>query len=129
MTLILHITSRAAWERAAEVGHYSAPSLDSEGFIHCSTLQQTLDTANKLFRGQEDLLLLCIDEDKVRATIKYEAPASDIEHDPEVGDKFPHIYGLLNLDAVIKTAAFPAQADGVFVLPADVAQLFSSTSP
>ena len=45
MTLLLHITERAAWARAQAEGRYTAPSLDSEGFIHASTPAQVVATA------------------------------------------------------------------------------------
>ena len=60
--MIYHITKRAAWEQSLTKGHYSASSLDSEGFIHCSTRDQVLGVAQDLFRGQSDLVLLCINE-------------------------------------------------------------------
>ncbi len=42
------------------------PSLDAEGFIHCSTIaHQAIETANLYYRGQHDLLVLRIDERKL----------------------------------------------------------------
>ena len=43
---IFHITTREAWRQAVAVGRYTAPSLDKEGFIHCSTHEQVVETAN-----------------------------------------------------------------------------------
>ncbi|MGD1007243.1 MAG: DUF952 domain-containing protein [Ignavibacteriaceae bacterium] len=64
---------------------YTALSLKSEGFIHCSTLKQTADTANIFFRGQNGLALLCIDENKLKSECKYEDPTGGGRHDPGVG--------------------------------------------
>ncbi len=113
---IFHITTRAAWRDAEASGSYTAPSLDAEGFIHCSTRTQVVETANLFYRGQNDLVLLCIDPSKLTAPLRYEAPA-DAAQRPDAG-RFPHVYGPLNLDAVTSVVPLPPSADGSFVLPA-----------
>ena len=118
--MIFHITTRDAWRRALAAGEYTAPSLDSEGFIHCSTSEQTTDTANMFFRGQTGLALLCIDETRLKAECKYEAPAGPGLDDPRTENRFPHIYGPINLEAVINVSDFPAGENGLFLLPADL---------
>jgi len=85
MEKILHITSRQAWCDAQTAGRYEAPSLHSQGFIHCSTREQVIDVANFLFKGQDDLIFLYIDSQMVSAEIRYECL-----HGGE--DLFPHIY-------------------------------------
>ena len=88
MATIFHITKRDEWERAQREGIYEAESLASEGFIHCSTRDQVIRTANRLFRGQTGLVLLEIDAGVVKAEIKYE--------NCEGGEEaFPHIYGAI----------------------------------
>ena len=102
--MIYHIASRSAWEEAQTHGQYSAPSLQSEGFIHCSTRDQVLDVANEFYRGQPDLLLLCIDANRLRAELRWEAPAHPKPLETSRASsatRFPHLYGLLNLDAVL----------------------------
>ena len=111
MSIIFHITQRAAWERAQEEGSYRTGSLKSEGFIHCSTQGQVLPVANLLYKGVNDLVLLVIDENKLGAEVKYERPA------PHIKNEFPHLYGELNLDAVLRVVDFPPQEDGTFKLP------------
>jgi len=105
---ILHITTRAVWDAAQHGGEYRAESLHNEGFIHCSTPQQVVRTADRFFRGQHDLVLLLINPAKVQADLQYEAADHDL---------FPHIYGPLNLDAVIDVLPFPPKEDGTFALP------------
>lgn len=107
---IYHITPHTDWQKALDFGSYRAPSLVSEGFIHCSQRDQVVETANRLFRDREDLVLLVIDTAKLAAPLKNEA-ASDT---PLV---FPHIYGPLNLDAVSAVLPFPPLADGTFDFP------------
>jgi len=115
--MILHITTRDDWEGARISGEYRAASLNSEGFIHCSTLKQTIDTANVFYRGQKSLVLLCIDENKLISECKYEKPTGGSKHDPNVGNLFPHVYGPINISAVIKIVDFPPGENGLFVLP------------
>jgi len=120
MPIILHITTQAEWDAACAAGSYRPTSLAHEGFIHCSTPAQAVDTANKYFRGRADLILLCIDESRVAGALRYEPPAAiGGVPDPRAGDLFPHIYGALDPRAVIRTIAFPIDRDGRFALPPD----------
>jgi uncharacterized protein (DUF952 family) len=114
MGLILHATSRAAWEQGRAAGTYTAPSLADEGFIHCSTPGQMTRVADFILRGQSDLVLLCIDEVRVSANVRYEGYRDD-------GPRFPHVYGPVNLDAIVEVVDFPPGSDGTFDLPAEVA--------
>jgi uncharacterized protein (DUF952 family) len=118
--MILHITTHREWEKAQLEGEYTASSLNSEGFIHCSTMKQTADTANIFFKGKNELMLLCIDEKKLRCKCKYEDPTGGGQHDPDVGNLFPHIYGPINLSAVIKVVDFPSDENGLFALPREL---------
>ena len=118
--MILHITTHKEWEKALLKGEYTAFSLNSEGFIHCSTLKQTVDTANIFFRGQNGLALLCIDENKLKSGCKYENPTGGGQHAPSVGNLFPHIYGPINCSAVIKVVDFPSDENGFFTLPKEI---------
>jgi uncharacterized protein (DUF952 family) len=58
MPRIFHITTRAAWDDAQAAGSYTADSLQTEGFIHCSQAGQVAWVANTRFRGRTDLVLL-----------------------------------------------------------------------
>lgn len=115
MTIILHITRREEWEKAKLAGLYRGDTLDTEGFIHCSTPTQVIKVANFRFRNQRHLVLLCIDSQKVEPDIRYEAA--------EEGELFPHVYGALNVDAVLKVVEFAPGEDGFFELPLEVVDL------
>ena len=113
--MIYHITSRAQWQDAIESGRYSPPSLQAEGFIHCSRSEQALAVANEFYRGGSDLLLLCIDERKLSAELRWEAPAHPAPADVKgtIDDSaFPHICGELNLEAVVAVEEFREGAAG-----------------
>jgi len=114
--MILHILRRADWESALARGTYAPASLAAEGFIHCSTTPQIVDTANRFYRGQRGLIILCIEESRLEADLKYEPPVPALDDNP--AGLFPHLYGPLNLDAVARVIDFPAGADGTFELPA-----------
>jgi uncharacterized protein (DUF952 family) len=109
---ILHITTPAAWALAQAAGHLAAPSLETEGFIHCSTAGQVKATADRIFRGSGNLLLLDIDPDCLEAPLRY-------ERGTDVGEDFPHIYGPLNLDAVLRAVPMADGPDG-YVLPVEL---------
>lgn len=113
--MIVHIVKRSEWMLALGRRTYAPDSLRSEGFIHCSTLAQVIDTANRFYRGQNDLVVLCIEESRLTAELKYEAPAMPRGEGP--GDLFPHLYGELNVEAVERVVELPCEADGSFRLP------------
>jgi len=108
--MIVHITPRADWQRARSEGVYRAESLEREGFIHCSTPAQALATAERYYRGVEGLALLLIDPARLVARLVYEDSYG-------AGQAYPHIYGPLNLDAVVQVYDFPPGPDGRFALP------------
>jgi len=105
--MIFHITSRDAWTLAQAQGVYTADSLSSEGFIHCSEAHQYVWVANQRFRGRDDLLLLRIDSTSLGVEIKYE----NLEGGQEL---FPHVYGGIPLAAVIDVIPLRPDADGFF---------------
>jgi uncharacterized protein (DUF952 family) len=110
--LIYHIATRADWERALADGEYTRSSVDKtlaeEGFIHASQASQVARTANKFYRDVAgDLVLLVIDCGLLHAEVRYE----DV---PGAALPFPHVYGPLNVDAVIAARPFAPGPDGTF---------------
>lgn len=109
---LFHIVDRATWDRVRDGREYRAASLATEGFIHLSGDRQWLATANRFFRGRTDLVLLVIAPDRLAAEVRYE---------PADGDQFPHLFGPLNVDAVIEAHALPLDADGTIGIPPELA--------
>jgi uncharacterized protein (DUF952 family) len=115
MSKIWHITTRQQWEQAKLAQVYRSDSLKSEGFIHCSTPQQVIKVANAFFSGQQGLVLLSIDSAKVEADIRYE--------EADGTERFPHIYGSLNTNAVIEVLDFEPSVNDQFELPKPLAEM------
>lgn len=93
--MIYHITDRDSWNNALSSGFYSPESLSSDGYIHCSFFSQVNYTKENYFKGKEGLIVLFIDEDRLKSECRTEKGSGGSE-----SDLFPHIYGTLNTDAV-----------------------------
>lgn len=104
---LFHITSAREAEEARACGTYVPAAFDREGFIHCSYANQVVATANRIFRGREDLVLLEIDATKLDCPV--------VDENLEGGtQQFPHIYDRLKMSAVVRVHAFPCDANGGF---------------
>lgn len=112
--MIYHITTKTEWQTAQANGEYIAPSLQSEGFIHCSTDKQVPHVANAFYRTQNNLVLLKLDENRIKSQVKWEAPAGPPAEGIKESDLFPHIYGAINLDAVVSVLDFLPDSTGLF---------------
>ncbi len=108
---IYHITSRTSWSAAQKSGAYSADSLTSEGFIHCSKMNQILRVANSIFTNQRGLVILMIDPSQLKPEVRWEAGTDKAD------ELFPHLYGPLDLEAVVRVLDFEPGLDGKFHLP------------
>lgn len=93
--MIYHVTNKTDWIKAKALGFYEAASLATEGFIHNSTKEQVSGVLQRYYKNATDLVLLHIEESLLTAPLKYELAAS-------VGELFPHIFGPINLEAVVK---------------------------
>ncbi len=102
---LVHLCTRAAWQAAQESGSYQTASLAAEGFIHLSRPDQILKVANAFYRGLQDAVLLWIEPARLQAALRWEAVDVDV---------FPHLYGALNLEAVVAVSALSPDGDGVF---------------
>jgi uncharacterized protein (DUF952 family) len=104
---------KAAWEAVPAAGAYHAETLASEGFIHCTAEPPMLErVANSFYRREVgEWLILLIDLDQVAAPVRWEAAD---------GHLFPHVYGPIEREAVVRVAPFPRQADGSYQLPEEL---------
>jgi len=94
MPIIFHVTKAADWKSAQQHVCYEHPSLKAEGFIHCSQEHQVAGVLERYFAGQVDLVKLVIDTDKLTSKFVF-------DWSPSTADTFPHVYGVINIDAVV----------------------------
>ncbi len=113
MRLLVHVTTREAWERARDSGVFGSQEVEREGFLHASWPHQVVEVANRLFRGRRGLVLLVIDAGRVSAPVV-------VENTEGGSELYPHVYGPLNVDAVREVLPFPPREDGTFELPPEL---------
>ncbi len=99
MTLF-HLVGRDEWALAQAAGTYAPASLAQEGFIHFSTAEQLPGSAARFFAGRDDMVLVAVDQDRLAAPLRFDRVDG-------AGEAFPHLYGALNLDAVIDVTPWP----------------------
>lgn len=105
--LIFHITTRKEWKKYQKGGRYSPENFEQEGFIHASRGNQLEETANRFFSNRNKILLLVIDMARLVPEVQY-------EEDPETGEQYPHIYGPVNIDAIVDKLDVYAEKEGEF---------------
>ena len=106
MVFIYKICPEALWRAAVAEGVFTGAPVDlADGYIHFSTAGQVAETAAKHFAGQENLLLIAVEEGALGAALRYELSRG--------GALFPHLYAPLALAAVRWFARLPLGADGV----------------
>jgi glutathione S-transferase len=97
---IFHLALVSDWQAAVAAGEYTVSSLgvtlEEEGFIHASRADQWEGVKQRYYSDvTEPLVLLVIDPARLSAPLV-------VEEAPGAGESFPHIYGPLNLDAVVE---------------------------
>jgi glutathione S-transferase len=96
--MIFHITDASTWEVSRQQGYHTGSTrgvdLAEEGYIHCSTAAQWPGVIERYYLGAPDLVLLHIDEALLTSPLVYEQL-------PGAPEPFPHIYGPINLSAVV----------------------------
>jgi uncharacterized protein (DUF952 family) len=110
MRRIYKICPASAWREAERQGVYRGSVDDArDGFIHFSAASQVAGTASKHFFGQTELLLIAVDADALGEALRWERSRND--------ELFPHLYGDLDLGAVIEVFDMPARVDGTHDIP------------
>jgi glutathione S-transferase len=99
MERVYHLALASDWDAAQAAGDYRVSTLgmtlEQQGFIHASRADQWRGVMNRFYADvPEPLVLLEIDPARLTSELK-------VEYVDEAGDEFPHIYGPLNLDAVV----------------------------
>lgn len=89
---IIHSVNKEEYEKEIKKGTYGRKSIEKYGFIHCSDLDTYYLVAPNFKNDRNKRLILLIDTDKVDSKIIWEDGG---------GVDFPHVYGLLNPNAIV----------------------------
>jgi len=100
--MIYHLAEQDHWEQALAEGSYTRStrgrSLAEEGFIHASSAEQWPVVRSRFYADlTEPLVLLHVDESRLGAPVVREVG------DPVTGETFPHVYGPIDVAAVVGT--------------------------
>ena len=107
---IYKICTKDLWREAEAKGRFDGAPVDhADGYIHFSTAEQAAETAAKHFAGQDGLLLVAVDADRLGDALKWEPSRG--------GALFPHLYKPLDLGAVVWVKPMPLGPDGRHRLP------------
>jgi uncharacterized protein (DUF952 family) len=114
--LIFHLVEEADLVACAHDGVYAPASLLADGFVHCSLEPSVVPVANDYYQTtRSPLLLLLIDPGSLEAETRYETAAplagagsSHLASAPV----FPHVYGPIDLPAILGVGAMRHTADG-----------------
>ena len=110
---VYKVMTEAAFEASWSQGHFTGSADDlRDGFIHLSAAHQLEATLAKYFAGQEDLVLLAVDAERLGPDLKWETSRG--------GALFPHLYAPLDLAAVLWAEPLTLAQDGRHVLPEGV---------
>lgn len=109
MSITFHLVAGEYFRDCDSDAPYTPESFADEGFIHCTDGELNVaETANRYYKDDRRMYIaLAIETDEVEAEIKYE----------DAGRIYPHIYGPLNRDAIVKVLPMLREADGSFLPP------------
>ncbi|MBE0414242.1 DUF952 domain-containing protein [Yoonia sp.] len=106
--LIYKIFRAPEWAELQAKGATAGAPIDvTDGYVHFSTAETVAETAAKYFAGQDGLVLLALEADRLDA-LKWE-PARG-------GLLFPHLYRPLRMDDVLWHKTLPL-VDGAHQFP------------
>jgi uncharacterized protein (DUF952 family) len=111
-TQLFHVCSEDELRQARALGAHRPASLASDGFVHLARGTQVIQVLQHFFAGRDGLVLLAIDPARLVHALKFEA-AAPVGAQPAAGDEgdsFPHVYGPLNLDAIVDAVRLPVAA-------------------
>ena len=111
MKLVFKICLYSEWQEAVNKGVYTGSALDlRDGFIHLSTSDQVIETAQLYFRNITSLVLVAVD--RAGLDIRYEESRN--------GQMFPHLFSDLPVSAAVKVQPVSLDADGVPIITAEM---------
>ena len=108
--LIYKVVSRDQWDAACRLGIFEGAAIDlKDGYIHFSAAEQVVETVDKHFHGQDDLLLIGFEAEQFGAALKWEVSRGD--------ERFPHLYAQLRTDIALSAEPLIMRPDGSHEFP------------
>lgn len=107
MRLTYHLVPRVRWDAADPAEPLAAPSLETEGFIHCTDgAANMVATANRHYAAEPGaFLVLSVDLDRITSAWSVNDP-----------DRiYPHIFGPIDRPAILGVVAAPRDEQGTFL--------------
>lgn len=98
--MIYHIAIESEWKAQIDLPDFAPAAFAKEGFVHTSREHQVAGVVNRYYKDRTDLLLIEIDELKLNHKL-IDEPGSN-------GELFPHVYGRINKDAVVRVKHYSA---------------------
>ena len=114
--MILHCMRKTDWEKIKNKAEWGGRNIEADGFIHCSSPELFWRVAPNFIKIQEELVLLYIDEARLKSEVRY-------EDSDNCGRAYPHVYGLINNDAVTDVLPFIKDENGNYVKNAELAHI------
>ena len=105
--LIYHIAESSDWIDHDQNDHYVPAKFAGEGFVHCASLGQLENVADRHFYGKNELFLIEIDPTCLEARTIYE----NLDGKKE---KYPHIYGVIEKSAIKRVFPIACNNTGTF---------------
>jgi uncharacterized protein (DUF952 family) len=101
--MIYHAVPLDEWNAGPDEP-FAPASLAEEGFVHCSPDEAvTLAVVNAFYRtASRPLVAVVLDEAKLTARCEWEAPHPVPPPGVADGTLFPHVFGPINRDAVVR---------------------------
>jgi uncharacterized protein (DUF952 family) len=81
----------------------------ADGFIHLSSGAQLAATVDRHFGGVSGLVVAVVDLSRLGDAVRWEASRG--------GQLFPHVYGVVPVDAVVSVGGVERTADGAVKVP------------
>jgi len=112
--VVYKVQRRAEWIAAQADGAFTGSAADArDGFIHLSAAHQVRGVCERHFAGEDDLVLLTIESDRLGPALKWETSHK--------GEAYPHLYGTLPLALVRTVAEIRRGTDGRLKFPSEIA--------
>ena len=110
MSEIFHLAPAERWEAWSSTAEYLPEEYGKDSFIHCTAGDELmLRVANHFYRNTPGAyVLLVLETERLTSELRWEAPGDGL------AERFPHIYGPINRDAVIQVRSVQRSADGTF---------------